>query len=254
MPRFAPCVGWLECGYVCEHFVFNEMGGWQSQTCNLNESYSLAKGVRVPVRRSARGWSLIKSIWNTGRLQLNWVQEVSLGNTKWATKTKVDGRAQDTPINCILLVSGGEMGQKIKTQTIPLLKVKIFKEQWCFFFLLKETERAWISTGTCFMWLDLFFPHFSTSLSVYTDIWHQYRLAGPSSTVLCWTAAMLKWPNSTHSLAAIKAPRSSLSKKKKIKKKICGWYVTGTETAGHREKKGEVEGGGANRQMWRTRS
>lgn len=101
--------------------------------------------------------------------------------------------------------------KKKKSFSTPTFKE--FKELWFFFFAKRQNFHfnmfhvAWSDPRSIP-------PPFSSSPSVSADIWHQYRLAGPSSAVLCWTAAMLKWPNSTHSLAAIKAARFPKNKKK----------------------------------------
>lgn len=109
----------------------------------------------------------------------------------------------------------------------------IFKGQWCFSLRDRKGPEFPLEHVLC-GWILPPPPPFSRFLSACTDIWHQYSLAGASGTVLCWTAAMLKWPNSTHSLAAIKALCSAPAKK-------CGWYDTGTAAGSQRGKRRRAE-------------
>ncbi len=140
------------------------------------------------MRQSAWGWSLLKSsyIENTGRLQLSRAEEVStvLNKTKWINK---DMKERKT---CFIIASSSPIWrrkkgkkEKGKSQVVLLKKSSKSHDLFCWE-RQTETERARISTGTCFMWLDLFSPLLSLSLSLRLH-WHLAPISSGRTQQYC---------------------------------------------------------------------
>lgn len=205
-------------------FVFNEMGGWQSRICNT--FFNLAK---VPMHQLARERSLIKK-------QLGLKHRKEYGSPLWVNKTNKRTLKRETcPINVSYFFIWRRKQRRKKKSSCPAVLKKKNLQRALIFFAERDRDRKSLN----FHWNMFYvarsvFPllPFSPSLSLYPfALTSGTNIVWQGPAVLFFVEPLPCWNDPTPHILwlLLKRRASSLSKK-------CGWYDTGTETAGQREK------------------